>query len=508
MKNIKTQNYKPTRLLEANFQGLYPREAHTFRLVRGYQCPRTSPYVTLSYRWGNKPLDDTIRLLKETSDWLHTSNPIDSLPKTFRDAMYIAHRFGIRYIWIDRLCIFQDSPEDWRKEAGTVQDVYRNASFCISALSAEDDEGGCLYTRDPALVAPTPINLNDSDITLRADLEDSAWHTSFQAEPLLQRGWVLQERLMSPRTLHFGKKQVFWECAELHACETHPIGFGTPSYEQGDSATPKSWKPLIATPTTQLTTSNNAMRIFSSWSAAMTVYSSTKLTEPSDKLVAVSGLAKDIRNSLQNYGFDKHRYLAGLWEHVLMETLIWYVRVGLPASRTMNYRAPSWSWASLDGHIIVPDKFPSEASKLSYPLCSTVEFFGDDDTREVVSAQLTLFGPMCLINTDYPSRNQYKVKAFCLHGTMPVVFEEGMRGWPGRSTVIFDTEGDFRDRVVCLWIIMQPAEFRGWEASGIALHNVRDDIYQRIGIVSCYNVNRTILDRFIGRFPPRVVNLI
>ncbi|KAI1095294.1 HET-domain-containing protein [Rostrohypoxylon terebratum] len=506
-RNTHTNDYKPTRLLEANFQS-HSRHGHTFRIVHGHQCPKISPYVTLSYRWGNKPLSDTLRLLKETSDWLCTPNPIKTLPKTFKDAMYIAHRFGIKYIWIDRLCIYQDSPEDWRKEAGTMQDVYRNASFCISALSAEDDEGGCFYTRNPRLVAPTPINLNKTDITLRADLEDSAWCTSFQDEPLLERGWVLQERLMSPRTLYFGKNQVFWECAELHACETHPAGFGTPSYEQGGSASPILWKQLIATPTTQPTASDSVMQIFSSWSAAMTVYSSTRLTEPSDKLVAVSGLAKDIRRSLQSRGFDKHRYLAGLWEHVLVETLAWYVRIGVPASRTTKYRAPSWSWASLDGQIFIPNTFSSEASKLSYPLCSTVEFLGGDDTREVIGAQLTLYGPMCLINTSDPSSNQYKVKSFRLRGETPIVFEEDMPAWPGRSTVIFDTEGDFRDQVVCLWITTQPAEVRGWKASGIVLHNINGIVYQRIGVVSCYNVSKPILDRFIGAFPPQVVNLV
>ncbi|KAI1204529.1 HET-domain-containing protein [Annulohypoxylon truncatum] len=519
---VRSKRYKPTRLLQTNFRRLYGRESHTFRLVRGNKCPSNLPYVTLSYRWGNKPLDDTLRLLKKTSDWLQTSNPIDCLPKTFRDAMYIASRFNIRYIWIDRLCIYQDSPEDWRTEARAVRDVYRNAEFCISALSSEDDEGGCLFIRDPTLVAPTIINLNlnRTETAFRADVEDAAWRGSFLNEPLIKRGWVHQERLMSPRTIYFGKKQVYWECAELHACETHPAGFEE-FIPVTDSSNPNKdlqrgedrfrlWKQLIAAPQSQRTERDWRIQVFASWSAAISAYSGTELTNPSDKLVAVSGLAQDIKTNLRSDKLIQLRYLAGLWEDVLIETLLWYVKVGARASRPTIYRAPSWSWASLDGQIIMPDKFLTEITKLSRLVFSRVGFLGEDDTGEVGSGWLTLLGPTCLIETEGSSDNRRTVKSFRTPGDQQLVgCYDSHDGWFGKSTVIFDIMEELMEEFFCLWMVTQPAASRGWEASGLALRAcVESSTYERIGTVSCYYADKAGLDGFIEAFPSRMVKVI
>jgi Heterokaryon incompatibility protein (HET) len=142
--------YIPTRVLELD----YSRPTQTFRLIPGTECPLGSHYVTLSYCWGKKPVDKTLRLLKSTINEIMEKQPVEILPKTFRDALSIADRFGTRYVWMDRLCIYQDSLEDWRREAASMQEVYKNAFLNISALGAEDDDGGCFFSRDPSEVAP------------------------------------------------------------------------------------------------------------------------------------------------------------------------------------------------------------------------------------------------------------------------------------------------------------------------------------------------------------------
>ncbi|KAI0837418.1 HET-domain-containing protein [Hypoxylon sp. FL0890] len=384
-------------------KSMYSGSPPTFRLVSGDRCPQRSSYVTLSYRWGDKPLEKTLRLLRGTSSYLE------------RDAMDIAYRFGIRYLWIDRLCIYQDSAEDWNKEAGTMQSVYRNASFCISALGAEDDEGGCFSSRNPGLVAPTPIHLNGMKETFRADLEDTAWRTAFQ------------ERLMSPRTIHFGRKQ------------THPEGFGkfAPVSDSSPLKLNKNqdnvdfglWKQLIATPIIPDTTTDPRTQLLANWSATMSL----------DKLVAVSGLAKDVRKGLQSIRPGRYQYLAGLWEDVLLETLV-------------CYRAPSWSWASLDGHIIIQDTFLEETTELSSLLSADMDFFGEDDTREVKGGRLTLYGPACIIEPDASSDNQHE----------PIECNKDEEGWLN----------DFRTELFCIWIVAQPAALGGWQASGLALRCV------------------------------------
>ncbi|OTA65349.1 HET-domain-containing protein [Hypoxylon sp. EC38] len=513
-------NYKPTRLLEINYpESIHSKSPPTFQLVNGDSCPQGSSYIALSYRWGNKPLEETFRLLKWTSPWLEKPNTIDFLPKTFRDAMKIAHRFRIRYLWIDRLCIFQDSAEDWREEAGRVQEVYRNASFCISALSAEDDEGGCFFSRIPELVAPTAVTLGGMEKPFRADLEDTAWRTAFQDEPLIRRGWVLQERLMSPRTIHFGKKQVFWECSELHACETHPEGFSMFKPVIGSSLLKTDthrngadfglWKQLISTPIIPYTTTDPRIQLLVNWSVTMSLYSSTQLTVPSDKLVAVSGLAKYVRKGLQSIRPGKHRYLAGLWKDMLIETLAWYVRVGTPANRAIHYRAPSWSWASLDGNIIIPDTFLEETTELSSLLSAEMSFFDEDDTREVKSGTLTLYGAACIIESDSSSNNQHEVKAFRrFYDLQPVERNKAEESWLGKPTVIFDTIDDFRSELFCIWLVAQPAALRGWQASGLALRCVGPNTYMRVGAVSCYHPNQAELEGFIEAFTRTEMKII
>ncbi|KAI2617296.1 HET-domain-containing protein [Hypomontagnella submonticulosa] len=511
--------YRPSRLLEAHYpESLDSGNVPTFRLVKGDRCPQNSFYVTLSYRWGNKPLENTIRLLKSTSSWLEELNPIAQLPKTLRDAMRIAHRFGVQYLWIDRLCIYQDSPEDWRREAGSMQDVYRNGSFCISALSAEDDEGGCFSSRDPSLVAPTAIYLQADGGTFRADLEDSAWFTTFRNEPLTQRAWVLQERLMAPRTIYFGHRQVFWECLELHACETHPEGFGefhpandslsTEQHGMCNEVDTPLWKQLIATPSAPRPIKDPQLRIYRDWSTIVGLYSTTELTIPSDKLVAVSGLAKDVRKKLQGLRPGKHRYLAGLWEDVLIETLLWYVRIGSNAERAASYRAPSWSWASLDGDIIMPEWFPKETFILSSVLSFEIELVGEDDTGEVKSGVLTLYGPACRVELGVFSSNQHWVKAFQdLDGNL-IEARKTKEGWQTEPSVVFDTTDDSRDDIFCLWLMAQPSVLRDWQASGLALQCVGDNMFRRVGTVATSHTNQVEAKNFVETFAQRKIKVI
>ncbi|OTB14879.1 hypothetical protein K445DRAFT_384254 [Daldinia sp. EC12] len=411
-----SENYMPTRLSKINY-------SHS-----------SGPYVALSYRWGVKPLDKTHQLLNSTSAWLDKPNPIKHLPKTLRDAVHVVYRFGIQYLWIDRLCIYQDSCEDWRKEAGTMQDVYRNALFCISALGAEDDEGGCFF-----------------------------------------------ERLMAPRTIYFGKRQVFWECAELHACETQPKGFGgfspacnsfgTEKHENRDDIDYPLSKQLIAVPTAPCATRDSLTRILADWSSIVSLYSNTRLTLPRDKLVAVSGLAKDTRKALQYLKPRKHRYLAGIWEGHLIETLCWYVRVGTAATRATCYRAPSWFWDSLGGNLIIPDTFVEEVVEISTIICDDVEFIGADDTGEVASGRLVLRGPVCSVDTHVISSIQYACQ----------------------STVIFDTSDDFCEEFVCIWTMAQPTVLGGWQVSSLALGSLEDNTFLRVGIVSSYYTSQADL---------------
>lgn len=111
----------------------------------------------------------------------------NNLPRTFKDAVQITRRLGVRYLWLDSLCIVQDDPHDWARESAVMGEVYRNGLFNISATGARDSTQGTSWG------------------VIRAEF----WNDNVERAALNRQGWVLQERILSRRVLHFSKEQVF-----------------------------------------------------------------------------------------------------------------------------------------------------------------------------------------------------------------------------------------------------------------------------------------------------------
>lgn len=160
------------------------------------------------------------------------SIPIEQLSKVIQDAIVLTRRIGIEYIWIDSLCIVQDSSEDWTRESEMIGDVYKHSWVNISATGFENDSAGLFTRRSPSLLLPVKINLNIQDSSRREPcvvskdryycLEDF-WDVGVTTAPLIPRAWVFQERLLAPRVLHVGESQMLWECRELEASEMFPV---------------------------------------------------------------------------------------------------------------------------------------------------------------------------------------------------------------------------------------------------------------------------------------------
>ncbi|PMD52460.1 uncharacterized protein K444DRAFT_543649, partial [Hyaloscypha bicolor E] len=147
-----------------------------------------------------------------------------NLPTVFKDAIVFTMKLGFDFILIDALCIIQDSHSDWTREASRMHKVYKNGALNISALAAASDpETASLYVAKesavPAFMADA-LWLNDVR-TYCVIPEDSHFRSSIDTAELNQRGWVFQERFLSPRTLSFGA-QLFWECAHGESCEEFP----------------------------------------------------------------------------------------------------------------------------------------------------------------------------------------------------------------------------------------------------------------------------------------------
>lgn len=180
-------------------------------------------YLAFSHCWGGVR---TTCLETSTFASFQTSIPLAYLPQNFLDAATITAKLGFKYLWIDSLCIIQDSPLDKAREIPTMGSVYGRAVLTIAALGAQNSHSGCFTTRNP--LSLVPALLRDGDSSTRGQVW--AWNQQLQGPsaegklrpPLHQRGWVVQERALAPRTLSFGKDMVYWECLGGAASEASP----------------------------------------------------------------------------------------------------------------------------------------------------------------------------------------------------------------------------------------------------------------------------------------------
>jgi len=276
---------------------------------------------------------------------------IPSLPQVFQDAIQIAYYLGIDYLWIDALCIKQDQDDrsDWEIEAQNMSRVYSCALLNISATLSSDGSESLFQERprDPLLPLKVDLDINGNQQTYYV-LNDNIWDEEITLAPLNQRGWVFQERFLARRVVHFGQRQMAWECHELDTLEMFPKGLPEPSTLSfnGKSVIYDKLAALSRQPDQILED-----QFVDQWQDLVTKYSQCRLTYPKDKLIAFSGIAKRIREARADY------YAAGMWQKSMICDLPWWRtsadRDAFPINQT-SFRAPSWSWASVDGEINFP----------------------------------------------------------------------------------------------------------------------------------------------------------
>ena len=302
-----------------------------------------TPYLALSHCWGTV---DILKLTKSTLTIFQRNLPLASLPQTFSDAALITARLGYRYLWIDSLCIIQDSSDDWAREAATMGKVYSNTTCTIAALGAADSKDGCFVTRNPLSFEPCLLRDGDGRDTVWAENQRVQRPSSEEKmrPPLHRRAWVVQERALAPRTLYFGSEMVFWECVEGTASEEKPemqhIAVNHSGEASGDSslASGMAMKTTLRT-VKELCWSGKWADWECFWWKMVREYTASKLTFDSDKWTAFSGLATTVEQIAGT------RLYHGLWESNLFDELLWKV---LKPGRRVDFGAPSWSWLSVD----------------------------------------------------------------------------------------------------------------------------------------------------------------
>lgn len=309
-----------------------PRLVDTVNIVPGCR------YLTLSHRWGSGKV---FKLLRANIESLKKALPVDQLSKTFRDAIDFTREIGGEYIWIDSLCIIQDSPSDWENESKKMGDIYLGAHLGIAATGTGDPSGGLFVQRDKKLVEHIPVHvgthvcdehrhvLHPGHYSL---IWRHVWEHGVEAAPLNTRGWVVQERFLAPRILHFGARQIFWECSTLEASETFPNGLPDTVFSK------KTKKATLWLDSKTGNAGEAGKPVLKQWAMAVEAYTGSDLTHDSDKMIAISGLAR--KSQRESAGSS---YLAGLWRKELITQLSWSVSGYRHKPRPLKYRCPSWS---------------------------------------------------------------------------------------------------------------------------------------------------------------------
>ncbi|KAI0812918.1 HET-domain-containing protein [Xylaria sp. FL0064] len=373
--DVATPTALPARVVDTALQG------GPIHLAEG--APRKGRYACLSHCWGQeRPLMTTSQTLRNHMEELNW----DCIPATFQDAIHVCRKLRIRYIWIDSLCIIQDSLEDWERESSKMADIYRNSYVTIAAASSKDSRGG-LSLDKPRRAQTTLKGTTSTGKSYSIHVQCSIMPHFYMDKktpkeaiqhpispttardyagvlgvfPLLTRGWVLQERLLSPRFLQFGKDELLWDCRESMLCECGQRSADLP-------------------------------------------YCCLSLTFPRDRLPALSGLARQMGERKAGA-----TYLAGLWSDSLELDLLWIPY--RPESGAIDeYIAPSWSWAHARRKIIYRNVWlPDEEQPSAKTLTTYFELVeatcipsSADPTGKVSGGTLVLKAPLYAISVCGP----------------------------------------------------------------------------------------------------------
>jgi hypothetical protein len=310
----------PTRVLDVS----------TLNLVRLVEpSPGTvAPFIALSYCWGNgNSVTTTSTTIDDHRDGIVTSR----LPQTLQDAVQLTRELGVQYLWIDALCIIQDSAEDWQIESAKMGSIYSDAHVTIAAISAPTAKDGFLRSKvdDREVRMAWP---DGSLIKARVSASDGSYRDD---NPWGTRGWTFQEKVLSTRIILYSNREAQWVCQGMSVCE---CGSATLTVKDDVLVADRE----AASTIWRLSQPSVAHRY---WTTLVSTYSERSLTVETDRLPALSGIASTIAD------VSKSTYIAGLWKEDLLQGLFWSRSTPSEVSLPGVYRGPTFSWARVDGPV-------------------------------------------------------------------------------------------------------------------------------------------------------------
>jgi hypothetical protein len=349
------------------------KDGTTLKLYAPKQNERAN-YATLSYCWGTKPQFTTT--LDSMADLLHDMSKC-SLSQTHLDAIQVTRGLGIRYLWIDALCIIQDSRADMMIHMPNMGNIYKNSTITIAASEAQSAHSGFLGTLEYPPTVPLPFLLPDGSketvlLSYRTAKLPAKTH-------LDTRGWTLQESMLSPRQITFGYFEVLWQCQTEYM---EPVCQSAQKYL-------KTFVKMSRLPGTiygiPASLNKKTRPPWDIWKAFVHDYSAREFTVVEDRWNGMAGIIGELSKL-----WTDDECVAGFWKSSMLESLAWhpylagYQEPAWMPPRQKLMIAPSWSWLSIPSKVWIQEFIPEDFEIVACAVTPLVETAPHGALKEAV----------------------------------------------------------------------------------------------------------------------------
>lgn len=335
--------------------------------VNDYRITRASPdmpYVTLSYVWGGidslNLLTSNVSVLQEKGALKREWSP--PVPKTIRDSIELVRLLGLRYLWVDCLCIEQDNAANKNAEIDGMGSLYANALLAIVAAQGDDGDfglRGISQTSGPRALDERKVH-NVGKLRLlevsKGLYRDSKWRT---------RGWTFQESIFSTRKIIFDADMVHWQCS--HTWLEDHIEPADDYIKMRHIFNPRRFRQWLQ---------EDFWPDIAIYTSFLHAYNKRELSFGEDAFRAFAGIANMAANKYE-YGM-----VCAVPELYFDDCLLWRqvckADRRMPSKSSNKHLLPSWSWMSWkvsDVEVLFPNDASAEDSEYGVRLIPRVDWY-------------------------------------------------------------------------------------------------------------------------------------
>ncbi|PQE16956.1 heterokaryon incompatibility protein [Rutstroemia sp. NJR-2017a BBW] len=422
-------------------------------------------YLALSYCWGKGA---TILTTSTTLESHIEGLDPERIPRTIADAITVTRRLGFRYLWVDALCILQGDGKaeraDWEKESARMDQYYGNSHLLLSAMDGYHCDDGMLHART-ATVYYNPGDADHSEKRLNvSSLTFWPWEERYSDRPpITSRGWTLQEHLLPPRMIAFTRTSTIWECNEVKANDHY-----SRDPQPQEKCRESYWNSL----------QHDDPQLPLIWNDIVIEFCRRGLTNPHDKLSAISGLAGRYQKVCGA------KYFAGSWDKTLITDLLW-ARKYEGSSTPMHtyehyfpagfYRAPTWPWASMEGHIKYPEDLLEQDHKASILSCSVDLANPEDSFGRIFGGNIVVRGHVVSIRLNYDQDSRAYRLYLSLHYDTMSAFAFATLDWDIKFEDWYGSDENRDKHRLCILLV---------QYYGLVIEPVeggKTNVYRRVG---------------------------